>query len=164
VGVENLLIVDVGSRLFIYAAAPLGETLRVRDEEVPASPRLQEWFIFVMLGVESLGCPSFAPRASNQFNKATYATRHMELRIAIREGLLDRKTHRIMKMLASYVSAVYRVTLYIHVASLQWFVRLLQHTAQALVLLDTTPQVDDSGRLNLCGAVRIRSCLVALRG
>jgi len=110
VGVENLLIVDVGSRLFIYAAAPLGETLRVRDEEVPANSRLQEWFIFVMLGVESLGCPSLAPRASIQFNKATYATRHMELRIAIREGLLHRKTHRIMKMSASYVSAVYRLT------------------------------------------------------
>jgi hypothetical protein len=33
----------------------------------------------------------------------------MELRIAIREGLLHRKTHHIMKMLASYVSAVYRL-------------------------------------------------------
>jgi hypothetical protein len=34
----------------------------------------------------------------------------MELRIAIREGLLDGKTHRIMKMMASYVSAVYGIT------------------------------------------------------
>jgi hypothetical protein len=47
---------------------------------------------------------------SNQFNKATRATRHMELRIAIRDGLLDPKTHRIMKMMASYVSAVYGLT------------------------------------------------------
>jgi len=34
----------------------------------------------------------------------------MELRIAIREGLLDRKTHRVMKMMASYVSAAYGLT------------------------------------------------------
>jgi hypothetical protein len=34
----------------------------------------------------------------------------MELRIAIRDGLLDPKTHRIMKMMASYVSAVYGIT------------------------------------------------------
>jgi aromatic ring hydroxylase len=45
-----------------------------------------------------------------QFNKAVYATRHMELRIAIRDGLLDQKTHRVMKMMASYVSAVYGIT------------------------------------------------------
>jgi hypothetical protein len=34
----------------------------------------------------------------------------MELRIAIREGLLDPMTHRIMKMMASYVSSKYEVT------------------------------------------------------
>jgi len=34
----------------------------------------------------------------------------MELRIAIRDGLLDPKTHRIMKMMASYVSAAYGIT------------------------------------------------------
>jgi len=34
----------------------------------------------------------------------------MELRIAIRDGLLDPKTHRVMKMMASYVSAVYGLT------------------------------------------------------
>jgi hypothetical protein len=34
----------------------------------------------------------------------------MELRIAVRDGLLDPKTHRIMKMMASYVSAVYGIT------------------------------------------------------
>ena len=34
----------------------------------------------------------------------------MELRIAIRDGLLDPKTHRIMKMMASYVTAVYGIT------------------------------------------------------
>jgi hypothetical protein len=33
----------------------------------------------------------------------------MELRIAIRDGLLDTKTHRIMKMMASYVSATYQI-------------------------------------------------------
>jgi len=48
--------------------------------------------------------------ALNQFNKAAHAGKHMELRIAIREGLLDGKTHRIMKMMASYVSAVYGIT------------------------------------------------------
>jgi len=31
----------------------------------------------------------------------------MELRIAIRDGLLDPKTHRIMKMMASYISTTY---------------------------------------------------------
>jgi CheY-specific phosphatase CheX len=46
----------------------------------------------------------------NQFNKAVYAVWRMELRVAIRDGLLDRKTHRIMKMVASYVSAVYGLT------------------------------------------------------
>jgi len=34
----------------------------------------------------------------------------MELRIAIRDGLLDPMTHRVMKMMASYVSAVYGIT------------------------------------------------------
>jgi len=34
----------------------------------------------------------------------------MELRIAVRDGLLDPKTHRIMKMMASYVSSTYEVT------------------------------------------------------
>ena len=33
----------------------------------------------------------------------------MELRIVVRDGLLDRKTHRIMKMLASYVSSKYKI-------------------------------------------------------
>ncbi len=33
----------------------------------------------------------------------------MELRIAIREGLLDGKTHRIMKMMTSYVSSTYQI-------------------------------------------------------
>ena len=33
----------------------------------------------------------------------------MELRIAILEGLLDRKTHRIMKMMVSYVSSTYQI-------------------------------------------------------
>jgi hypothetical protein len=34
----------------------------------------------------------------------------MELRIAILEGLLDRKIHRITKMIMSYVSTVYGLT------------------------------------------------------
>ncbi len=34
----------------------------------------------------------------------------MELRIAILEGLLDRKTYRIMKMIMNYVSTVYGLT------------------------------------------------------
>jgi len=34
----------------------------------------------------------------------------MELRVVVRDGLLDPKTHRIMKMMASYVSAVYGIT------------------------------------------------------
>ena len=33
----------------------------------------------------------------------------MELRIVIRDGLLDPKTHRIMKMIASYVSSTYGI-------------------------------------------------------
>jgi hypothetical protein len=33
----------------------------------------------------------------------------MELRIAIRDGLLDPKTHRIMKMMVSYVSSTYGI-------------------------------------------------------
>jgi hypothetical protein len=33
----------------------------------------------------------------------------MELRIVIRDGLLDPKTHRIMKMMASYVSSRYQI-------------------------------------------------------
>jgi aromatic ring hydroxylase len=45
-----------------------------------------------------------------QFNKAVYAARHMELRIAIKDGLLDAKTHRIMKWITSYVTAVYGLT------------------------------------------------------
>ena len=34
----------------------------------------------------------------------------MELRVVIRDGMLDGKTHRIMKMMASYISAVYGLT------------------------------------------------------
>jgi hypothetical protein len=33
----------------------------------------------------------------------------MELRIAVADGLLDRKTHRIMKMMATYVSTKYGI-------------------------------------------------------
>ncbi len=33
----------------------------------------------------------------------------MELRIAIKDGLLDPKTHRIMKMMTSYVSSTYQI-------------------------------------------------------
>ena len=33
----------------------------------------------------------------------------MELRIAIRDGLLDPKTHRVMKIMASYVSSRYQI-------------------------------------------------------
>jgi hypothetical protein len=33
----------------------------------------------------------------------------MEFRVAVRDGLLDPKTHRIMKMMASYVSATYQI-------------------------------------------------------
>jgi len=33
----------------------------------------------------------------------------MELRVAVRDGLLDPKTHRIMKMMASYVSSTYGI-------------------------------------------------------
>jgi hypothetical protein len=47
---------------------------------------------------------------SNQFNKLAHVVRHMELRIAIKDGLLDPKTHRIMKMVTSYVSAMYGLT------------------------------------------------------
>jgi hypothetical protein len=36
-------------------------------------------------------------------------TKHMELRIGVQEGLLDRQTHRIMKMLVSYVSVTYNI-------------------------------------------------------
>jgi hypothetical protein len=49
------------------------------------------------------------PWAPNRFIKAVYAARPMELRIAIRDGLLDPKTHRIMKMMASYVSSKYQI-------------------------------------------------------
>ena len=45
-----------------------------------------------------------------QFNKAVYVTKHMELRIAIQEGLLSPYTHKLMKWIASYVSAVYGIT------------------------------------------------------
>jgi len=45
----------------------------------------------------------------SRFNKAAYAAKLMELRIVIRDGLLDGKTHRIMKMMASYVTAVYGI-------------------------------------------------------
>jgi hypothetical protein len=34
----------------------------------------------------------------------------MELRIVIQEGLLDQRTHRLMKWISSYVSATYGVT------------------------------------------------------
>ncbi len=33
----------------------------------------------------------------------------MELRVAVKNGLLDAKTHRVMKMIASYVSATYQI-------------------------------------------------------
>lgn len=33
----------------------------------------------------------------------------MELRVGIREGLLDNMTHRIMKMLVSYISTTYNI-------------------------------------------------------
>jgi len=33
----------------------------------------------------------------------------MELRVVVKDGLLDPKTHRIMKMMASYVSATYQI-------------------------------------------------------
>jgi hypothetical protein len=33
----------------------------------------------------------------------------MELRVAVKDDLLDPKTHRIMKMMASYVSATYQI-------------------------------------------------------
>ncbi len=33
----------------------------------------------------------------------------MELRIVIKDGLLDPKTHRIMKMMVSYVSSTYQI-------------------------------------------------------
>ncbi len=33
----------------------------------------------------------------------------MELRVAVRDGLLDPKTHRVMKMMASYVSTTYQI-------------------------------------------------------
>lgn len=46
----------------------------------------------------------------NQFNKTTYTARHMELRIAIKDGLLDPFTHKLMKWITSYVSAVYGIT------------------------------------------------------
>jgi aromatic ring hydroxylase len=45
-----------------------------------------------------------------QFNKAVYAARHMELRIAIKDGLLDPFTHKLMKWITSHVSAVYGIT------------------------------------------------------
>jgi hypothetical protein len=46
----------------------------------------------------------------NQFNKAVYAARHMELRVVVRDGLLDPFTHKLMKWITSYVSAVYGIT------------------------------------------------------
>ncbi len=45
-----------------------------------------------------------------QFNKAVCTARYMELRIAIRDGLLDPFTHKLMKWITSYVSAVYGIT------------------------------------------------------
>jgi hypothetical protein len=45
--------------------------------------------------------------SKGQFNKAARAAEHMELRIGVQEGLLDPKTHRIMKLVVSYVSAIY---------------------------------------------------------
>lgn len=48
--------------------------------------------------------------ASNQFNKLAHVVRHMELRIAIKDGLLDTFTHKLMKWITSYVSAVYGIT------------------------------------------------------
>jgi hypothetical protein len=43
----------------------------------------------------------------NWFNGVVYVAMYMELRIAIRDGMLDFTTHRIMKWLSSYVSATY---------------------------------------------------------
>ncbi len=33
----------------------------------------------------------------------------MELRVGVQEGMLDRQTHRVMKMLVSYVSTMYNI-------------------------------------------------------
>jgi len=43
------------------------------------------------------------------FNKTLRTTGHMELRIGVKEGLLDPSTHKTMKMLVSYVSATYNM-------------------------------------------------------
>ncbi len=43
------------------------------------------------------------------FNKTVNITKHMELRVGIKEGLLDRQTHRTMKMLVSYISTMYNI-------------------------------------------------------
>jgi hypothetical protein len=46
---------------------------------------------------------------SNLFNKTVYAARHVELRIVVQDGLLSPHTHKLMKWISSYVSAVYGV-------------------------------------------------------
>jgi hypothetical protein len=33
----------------------------------------------------------------------------MELRVGIQEGMLDRTTHRVMKMIVSYISSMYEL-------------------------------------------------------
>ena len=53
--------------------------------------------------------PSFFLCISNQFNKAAHAAEHMELRVAIKDGLLDHFTHKLMKMTTSYISATYQI-------------------------------------------------------
>ena len=40
---------------------------------------------------------------------ATCTAKHMELRVGIKEGLLDNVTHRVMKMLVSYISSMYEL-------------------------------------------------------
>jgi hypothetical protein len=46
---------------------------------------------------------------SNQFNKLAHVVRHMELRVVVRDGLLDPVSHRVMKMITSYISATYEL-------------------------------------------------------
>ncbi len=45
----------------------------------------------------------------NQFNKVVYAVRHMELRVAVRDGLLDPVSHKLMKWITSYISVTYEL-------------------------------------------------------
>jgi len=53
--------------------------------------------------------PSFFLCTSSQFNKAAHAAEHMELRVAIKDGLLDHFTHKLMKMTTSYISVTYQI-------------------------------------------------------